>query len=1013
VELIGRDAEIARLSEGLERARAGRGQALVVVGEPGIGKTRLLEEIGTRAAAAGFRVAWGRSWDGEGAPPLDPWAQVLLALDRGDLELAGDARRLGDRVAMALGQLATEHPLLLLLDDLQAADTASLELLRFLVRALEGRRILVVAAARRVEARQRPELRRLLGDLDEIRLTGLDEPGVARLMAEVARGLPPGGLSALVHRRTDGNPLFVRETARLLAAQPGGDPRTASELPLADKVTDVIEQRTARLGPEPRRALAAAAVIGREIPLAMLAAILERTPAETLAALQPALDAELVIGGEPGRFAFATGLYRSVIYRSTPVATRGALHLAAARWLEREGGGSTSELAHHFAAAAAVADVAAERMRYARLAGEHAAELRAFDEAARHYETALSAAPPDERLGLTIRLGEMAQRAGQLERGRQLLERAIPDARGETLARLVLTIAERPPSPVRPDESLSRLLEQALAALPTDASPLRARLLARRAAELVPFGDPALRERLGREALTIARRTATGVPLGEILIWLTAPLATPDNLDERLAFAAEVIAIGEQASDAELELDGRRALTLALLERDGPAAAGHELARCQELAEPLRDARHGWQLALDEALLDGAEASFADAERRARRALGLAQDTGDGPLGLLSYLQVMAMIRREQGRLAELEPSVLALRAEAPRWDGAPHLLLEIQLERGDRAAAAATFADLAAERFADVPRDGAWLGTLVTLAEAALRLDARAEIAVLRDALAPYADRHATRGRVAPYLGPIALVLGRLAAAAGDRDAAIAHLERAVRIADAVRYPSGAARAEWALAELGRADRSAAEARFERLGLRSPLQAPVAPPPPPPSALATVTADGDGWVLGFAGRTLRLRDVKGLRYLAALAARPGTELHVVQLIAHAGGEPLDLGDAGEKLDARALAEYRRRLTDLADALQDAESHKDALRAQAVQGEIDRLEDELAAAVGLGGRVRRAASAVERMRQSVTKRLRDAVKRAADKDPALGDHLERSLRTGIFCAYDPVVSLPR
>ena len=184
-----------------------------------------------------------------------------------------------------------------------------------------------------------------------------------------------------------------------------------------------------------------------------------------------------------------------------------------------------------------------------------------------------------------------------------------------------------------------------------------------------------------------------------------------------------------------------------------------------------------------------------------------------------------------------------------------------------------------------------------------------------------------------------------------------------------------------------------------------------VRAPAPAKSALVTLVTDGDGWQLGYGARSLRLRDVKGLRYLAALVAKPGRDLHVVQLIAHAGGEPLDLGDAGEKLDARALADYRRRLTDLADALQDAEAQKDRGRADLVQAEIDRLEQELSAAVGLGGRVRRAASAVERMRQSVTKRLRDAIRRVAEKDAELGDHLERSVRTGLFCSYDPVVAV--
>jgi tetratricopeptide (TPR) repeat protein len=1000
VTLIGRDAEVARLTSELEATQAGRGGVTVVLGDPGIGKTRLLEEIGGRAETKGFRVAWGRVWDGEGAPIFDPFLQILRALDLPEQP---------ETLLNALEKLSAKSPLLLLVDDAHGADSASLELLRQLARGLDARKILVLVAARRAESRQRPEVKRLFAELgrrrDEIRLTGLDENGVARLMAQVAKGLPPGGLAALIHRRTDGNPLFVRETVRLLATQPGGEPRTASELPLAERISDVIDQRMSRLSETTRRALAAAAVIGREIPLATLAALLESTPAETLAALEPAIDAGLLIAPRPDRFAFAASLYRSAIYRGTPLATRGRLHLGVARFLEPHGAERWAELAHHFAAAAAVADVAAERVRYATLAGEHAARLGAFDEAARHFETALGAAPPGETLAATIRLGEMHLRAGNSERGRRLLEQAAGEATGETLGRVALLIGRRPVSVLRSDSALVTLLDRALEGLPD--SPLRAALLARKAAAMVTFGEPRQRERLGGEALALARRVAAGVELGAVLVTLSRAMASPDDLEQRLAWAAEILELAQEAGDGELELEGRQLLTLALLERDGPAAAAHELARSQELAEKLHDPRHEWRLGLTEAMLEGAAGRFAEAERHARRALGAAQDAGQGNDVLLEYLLVMAGVRRDQGRIAELEPSILALRAEAPEWSGAEHLLLECQLGRGDREAAAATFADLAAGKWQDLPKDERWLGTLVAMADAAVSLGACEECQKLQDLLAPYVDRHAVGGRVAAYLGPVALALGRLAVTAGDSTAAEELLGRAARVSAATGYPVGVARAEWASG-----DQASAKGRFDALGLGTP-SATVAPAPSPPvtSALVSINADGDGWELRFSGRALRLRDVKGLRYLAALVARPGTEIHVVQLIAHAGGEPLDLGDAGEKLDARALAEYRRRLTDLADALQDAEAHKDQLRASAVQEEIDRLEDELAGAVGLGGRVRRAASAVERMRQSVTKRLRDAIRRAGEKDAELGDHLERSLKTGLFCSYDPVVAL--
>jgi hypothetical protein len=179
--------------------------------------------------------------------------------------------------------------------------------------------------------------------------------------------------------------------------------------------------------------------------------------------------------------------------------------------------------------------------------------------------------------------------------------------------------------------------------------------------------------------------------------------------------------------------------------------------------------------------------------------------------------------------------------------------------------------------------------------------------------------------------------------------------------------------------------------------------------PSPTPVVHPTLRREGDHWAVGQGDVVFHLRDVKGLHMLARLVAEPGRELHVLDLshTPDAQEGAADRGDAGEVLDERARAEYGRRLRELSEDLQEAEDHHDTGRAERLRQELAFLESELSRAVGLGGRARRVGAAAERARVNVQRRLRDAIRRIGEHDPALARHLERSLRTGTFCMYDP------
>lgn len=180
------------------------------------------------------------------------------------------------------------------------------------------------------------------------------------------------------------------------------------------------------------------------------------------------------------------------------------------------------------------------------------------------------------------------------------------------------------------------------------------------------------------------------------------------------------------------------------------------------------------------------------------------------------------------------------------------------------------------------------------------------------------------------------------------------------------------------------------------------------------------IRREGEYWSVAFQSRTIRLRDQKGLRYLARLLAHPGRDFHVLDMVANESGSAIDNGrdveagltvslglDAGVLLDPQAKKAYRRRLTEIDEDIEEAAAMGNHERAAQAETERDFLVRELARAVGLGGRDRRAGSSSERARASVTRAVRHAMARIQEHHPALGEHLERTIRTGTCCAYLP------
>jgi tetratricopeptide (TPR) repeat protein len=373
-------------------------------------------------------------------------------------------------------------------------------------------------------------------------------------------------------------------------------------------------------------------------------------------------------------------------------------------------------------------------------------------------------------------------------------------------------------------------------------------------------------------------------------------------------------------------------------------------------------------------------------------------------------LSELGRIRLRKGDIDGAEEALLA--AHRVGWEPQPGLAL-VRLARGELGAAAAAIRN-ALERPSRVPSKE--LPPDTALQRAPL-LDAQVEIEIADGdlgrarAAADELERVATRFQSKALVAGATLARGRVRLAEGDAAEAERCCSEAARLWNEIGAPYEAALARMVLAEALRAGGRDDHAVLELQAARTILERIEV------TASATTETnvfrrEGDYWSVVFDGRTVRVRDLKGMRYLAQLLAHPGREFHVLDLVAAETGQQVALGDAGEMLDERAKTAYRHRLAEIEDDIDQARALEDTVREAQADAERDFLVRELARAVGLGGRDRRAASASERARSGVTRAIRQGIARIGEHHPQLGEHLNRTVRTGTYCAYAPDPGAP-
>jgi DNA-binding SARP family transcriptional activator/tetratricopeptide (TPR) repeat protein len=838
--LVGRQAEMERLEAWWQGGRDPNSErVMLLAGDPGVGKTRLLAETAVRAFASGAIVLAGRAPE-ETLVPYQPFLEALGHYvfrapleelrsvareygaelgrlipelrrrvpelpppDPGDPET--DRYRLFEAVAGLLAEISAAVPVLIVLDDLQWADRPTLLLLRHLARSPHNVRVSIMGAYRDVDqwsegfdaalAGLRRE--RLTAQLD---VGGLPEDEAMELVRLRVGGTPSLAFVQALYRETEGNPFFIEEIVRHLTdagvrSQDAGA-RDLERVGLPEDVRDVIGRRLDRLDPGSIEWLRVAAVIGRDFDSALLERVLGFDEDRFLAALEDALDAGLVAEapGDPGRYSFAHALIRETLYRGMSSTRRARVHRRVGVALES---GPTppdesliGALALHFTRAADPED--AERaIRYGLRAGEQATQMLANEEAASHYARALEVLDRSDpealrrRCDLLLELGEAQVRSGERPLAWATLREAAALAAelGDkgSLVRAAIGASRRyvqPPGVV--DEELIALLEQAAAMTADERTVTRVRLLARLCGALY-FSD-----RRDRMAGLSAEATEIAAELSDPQATALAAAARrraywgPENLEGRLADSTLLLRAARTASDIELTLIGHAWLVVDLLERGDRTGVEAQIDAFTAGAEQLRQPLYLWHAAVWEAMKALLDGRLEEAEPLAAAAAS-SGIRSEGVTAPQYYAVQVLSLRREQARMGELEDPVreaLLTNPDRAAWRAGLALLLN---ETGRTGEARAEFEVLARDRFAWIPRDGDWMVVTALSADLAHAFGDLERAATLYELLEPFADTNVVIGVGAVCLGATSRYLGRLALTLGRREESVAHLRHAV----------------------------------------------------------------------------------------------------------------------------------------------------------------------------------------------------------------------------------------
>jgi DNA-binding CsgD family transcriptional regulator len=837
---VGRSAELEKLRMLLPRAE-GEGRRVVLLGgEPGSGKSRLVREFAAEAARDGTLVLYG-ACDAVVHTPYGPFAQALEHLTRvmdpdelrsvlgtagGELtrlvpdlserigELPPPTRadpdterhRLHTTVADLFDGVSRRCPVLLVIEDGHWADAPTLLLLRHLARASWTGRVLLFATFRDTEADVPEGLALTLADLrrsDDVvrlRLGGLSDNDVSEFVRRVAEG--NGGIDTPEVARaitdlTGGNAFLVCELWRALVETHVIEiadgavrlTRPLSELGTPESVREVVSERLARLASRTTELLELAATAGAEFELGTVGRSSGFEEPELVAALDEAIRSGIIVE-LPGRrlaYRFTHELVRRAVYDRLTSVRRAELHLRVGEAREAVGARSVrdlADLAHHFAAAAPLGEVG-RASDYNVRAARAATEALAFDDAARLLLTALELGidDPVERAGVLLELGTVRHRAGKaleaLNAFRSVAEiaRDLDDA--PLLAQAAIGFEHACWRPAIHRGSVE-LLEEAVAALGDRQPELRVGLLGGLARALDMQGDQARAAIVRTNAIDLARRLDDRTGLATVLVrsyWSRG--TTP--VEQILEMLNEAKALGEELGDEEIKAEATSWSVPALVALADIPSARRGVSALREVAEQTRQ-----PFFLHVAEHYGAAIALSDGRLDAAEAMAArSEEAGrllSGRDAYGTYGIQMFSLRREQGRLAELASVIRILagdqRQHGPWRPGLASLLVELGMENEARR----ELARIASEGLEPF-RASLWLGALTYISDASSALSDQATAALVYPELEPLAGTNVMIGHLVAYYGAADRYLGMLATTLGDWERAEDHFERAIAL--------------------------------------------------------------------------------------------------------------------------------------------------------------------------------------------------------------------------------------